>query len=326
MIKFGVCRVRDLHPSDLDTRRGRRKFVAVTLYPEVSCLVSPDRDPLLELVLCRFAGTNRIFKRTYRARFQEFDRELVRLIRLAQVGRDPYRVHDVAVSNGITAVDFYRLLKASCGHRLQYVASDFAPDLLVIRQAGARLTLVLDPITREWLQVVCPPFVFNLQKRENEFVYPINGLIRRWLQWTSCQRLWDRYCAGHPEICQTTIRLLHPECQQLLEHESDFEFQRCDVLQPMEQRFDLVRAMNIFNPAYFTAGDLRRAIRNIHGCLAHAGLFATGSNQDSRSPVDGAIYRKRNAGFERLLAFGAGSPVDAVIAGFDDAASSQACP
>ncbi len=320
MFKFGVYRQRDLCPSDLETKWGRRKFVAMTLYPEISRLTSPDRDSLLELILCRFAGAKRIFKRTHRARFPGFDRELVALISQLHADRRPYRVHDVAVSNGITAVDFYRQLKASRRH-LEYVASDFAPDLLAINQQGERLTLVLDPVTHDWLQIVYPPFVFNLQKRENEFIYPFNGLVRRWLERTSCRRLWDRYCAGQQGIRTTTIRLLHPECQQLLQRESDFAFQRCDILQPMEGRFDLVRAMNILNPAYFAQRDLQRAIRNIHGSLTCGGLLATGSNQDSRSPVAGAIYRQSDGGFERLRVSGAGSPVDAMITQFRRAAS-----
>ena len=313
MLKFGVHRLQDLHPRLLDTRMGRRKFVAVTLYPQVSRSPHPDRDRLLQLILCRFAGANQVFKRTYRHRFGDFDREIARLIRESRFGESHVRVHDVAVSNGVTAVDFYRLLRDCLGERLTYLASDFAPDVVAISQPNRKLTLVLDPRTREWLQLVYPPFVFNLQKRENAFVYPVNSLIRGWLLQTQCQQLWRQYCEQDSAVQVERIELLHPDCQQLLQDGVGFHFQRCDIRQPMEGPFDVVRAMNILHVKYFVAEELRAAIRHIHASLTPGGLFATGSNQDENSPVDGAVYRKSGHGFKRLFVTGTGSPVDTLI-------------
>ncbi len=316
MFKSGVCQLRDLHACNLETKRGRRRFVAVTLYPEVGQLKSPERDRLLELILCRFAGTGRIFKRTHGARFAEFDSDLVRWMERFRHEGDTYRIHDVAVSSGVTALDFYRRVADICPVQLDYLASDSTPELRAISQPGQNLTLVLDPVTQEWLQIVRPPFVFHLQRCERDLIYPINGLLRRWFERTSCRRLWARYQAGDPAIRETTISLLHPDCQSLLQNRSNFRFQRYDILQPSSGSYDLVRAMNILNPAYFSQQDLLRAVANIHASLHCGGLFATGSNQGSDSPVQGAIYRRTDRGFELLTQFGAGSPSGKQIAQF----------
>lgn len=312
MLIFGICRLDQLHARHLLSKRGRRRFVAATLYPEVCDSSHPDRDRLLELVLCQFANANRTYKRTYSHRFREFDQAIAR--QLAGPNRPgTLRVHDLAVSNGITAVELYRLLAQTCHGQIEYLASDLSPGIVAVR--AGKVTLILDPTNHACLQLIRPPFVFNLQKKENARRFPVNWLVRRSLEATHCVELKRRYLAGDPQLQVDEIELLHPECQQLVRSTAPFTFRSIDIMQPMEGPYDLVRAMNILNPGYFGAKELQRAIANIHASLVVGGLLATGSNQDSDSWVDGAIYRKTREGFELVLKTGSGSSVDGHITG-----------
>jgi hypothetical protein len=291
MLKFGVHRIRDLRPETLTSKGGRRKFVAITLYPEVV------EERSLELILCRFADANGIYKRTYRERFQEFDHQIVHWIRELGIDKRVYCAHDLAASNGATSADLYRILPG----KLTFVASDYLPEVAVIGRD--RLSLVYDPATGDWLQIIFPPFVFNLKRRESAALYPLNRLICRWLERARCPALWQQRDRAR------IISLLHPACRDL----SGFHYRRCDVLKPMHGPYDVVRAMNLLNHSYFDREGLRTVIRNIYDSLSSPGLFATGSNQDRGTLVNGAIYRKGPDGFERLCESGAGSPVDDLI-------------
>ncbi len=312
MLIFGIYRLDQLHARHLRTRRGRRRFVAATLYPEVCDSSHPDKDRLLELVLCQFANANRTYKRTYSDRFRQFDQAIVQQL-TGSHRPGTLRVHDLAVSNGITAVELYRLLSPICDGKIDYVASDLSPGVVAVRDG--KVTLILDPTNHTCLQLIRPPFVFNLQKKENARRFPVNWLVRRWLEATQCNDLQRRYVAGDPKLQIDKIELLHPACQQLVDNAAPFTFRSVDIMEPMEGPYDLVRAMNILNPGYFREHELRKAITNIHASLVIGGLFATGSNQASDSSVDGAIYRKTHQGFEQLYQTGSGSPADAHIVG-----------
>lgn len=314
VVIFGVCRLDQLHRGRLQRRLGRRRFVAATLYSEVCNSDHPERDRLLELVLCQLTASNRTYKRTYAARFRQFDQAIVRLLADSARHRS-LRVHDLAVSNGITAVDLYRTLCGQFADRIDFLASDLSTGVVAVRdgQGKGRSTLVLDEVDRSYVQLIRPPFVFNLQKRENGRLFPVNWLVRQWLLRTRCARLRQRYVDGDPRLHVESIELLHPDCRQLADSTEPFRVERVDIMQPIKGRYDLVRAMNVLNPGYFTTADIDRALGNIHTSLVIGGLFATGSNQDSQSPVNGAIYRKTARGFQRLLTSGSCSPVETRI-------------
>jgi chemotaxis methyl-accepting protein methylase len=68
----------------------------------------------------------------------------------------------------------------------------------------------------------------------------------------------------------------------------------------------IVRAMNVLNATYFTQEDLSRILGNFHTALRTGGWLVTGYNEDAGSQVHGAIFRKTDAGFERLWESGRG--------------------
>jgi SAM-dependent methyltransferase len=313
VLKFGVC-----DASDLDLRRlrgifARNRFVAATLYPALAASDHPDRDELLERILFRFSTPNASLKRTQSARFDSFDAAFVEHFRAALEPGRRYWVHDAGVSDGRTAVDFFRRLAAVPELDFRFVASDYAPEVVAFEDTQSRLALVLDPVSKELLQVVWPPFVFNLRKGESPFLFPINHAVRRWLMRSRVPGLLARARAGDPGVRTATIRLLHPSVTALENADERFRFERHDLLAPAPRRYDVVRTMNVLNRSYFSDADLARAVGHVADALSPGGFFVVGANQDRGTPVNGAVYRRMPQGFERVLVHGTGSEIDALV-------------
>jgi hypothetical protein len=316
MLKTGIHRRDQLSQSSVSTFFGKRRFIAVTIYPELAADDRPDAPELLAHILRRFPGPDGTYKRTQRRRFEAFDTRLAELVAAGLPADGSCSVHDLAVSDGGTAVDLFERLAALDGIRLDYTASDLAPDVIAVAAPKGRLTAVLDPVTGRPLQVIRPPFVFNVEKRESAVLYPINRALLAVLLRTTVAGLVRRFVAADPTLVTSRVRLLAPDVLRLLRSDPRFRFVRHDILEPLPGRYDLVRAMNILNPAYFDEARLRTAISRIGAAVSRGGLLATGSNQDAGSTVDGAIYRREDGGFRRLWSSGTGSPVDALILDF----------
>jgi hypothetical protein len=79
--------------------------------------------------------------------------------------------------------------------------------------------------------------------------------------------------------------------------------------------------MNVLNRDYFSEEQLRKAIENIAVSLNAGGLLITGSNTEAGTTVNGGIYQKKGARFERLGASGSRSQVDALITAASDRGS-----
>ena len=318
MFRRGVCDIDQLRRGTRDFV-GRSRFVAISLYSDIAASDAPDRESLLEEVLEWFPTGTGVFKRTQSGRFESFERDIAELVSGLE-DRDPgraLRVHDLGVSDGRTAVDLFRRLTALGQPAIDFLASDVAPDVVVVQGRGERLQVALDTWSDEPVQVIFPPFVFNLTRRENRLVYPGNRAILAILEPTLVARLLARHRRGDPSVEVRQVRLLHPECLALIEDRSvSFRFEKRDVLEPGDDRFDLVRAMNVLNPSYFPPDRMRRAIANIHASLETGGLFAMGSNQDRGSPVLGGIYQRTDTGFQLLRRADRDSPIAGTIESF----------
>jgi hypothetical protein len=312
MLKLGVCHPHELDREHLSGFFGSRKFVSAELYPLACELEPPDRDLVLARILARFPTRNQTLKRTQSTRFASFDAALADQI-AEHFGGKRIEIHDTAVSDGRTAVDLFRALAEHEGLDFSYLASDYAPDVQVVRDDRSSLRVVRDPTDDVLLQVVQPPFVFNVRQGESPFLYPVNRAVLAILLRRRVPDLLARLARGDPGLSTTRVRLLHPSCLALERDDPRFRFERHDLLEPPKRVFDVVRAMNVLNRSYFDHNDLRRAIGNLAASLRPGGLLATGSNEDAGSVVDGGFYRRTEHGFERLASSGAGSPVDDLI-------------
>jgi chemotaxis methyl-accepting protein methylase len=313
MLKTGIYCQDHLSIDTIRSFWGKRKYVAITLYPKVAASEGPDRDRLLEHILCRFATANGSYKRTQSHRFEVFDNQVVQVLQDQQSTEGGWRVHDMAVSDGRTAVDFFMKLAGAIDTRLEFIATDAFSELTAISNSSNSLVLVIDSISKALVQVIRPPFVFNIEKHESSYIYPINRLMLGITLRTSVKRVLDQYHAGDPGIRSEQIQLLSPECIRLIKMDSRFKFGKYSILEPQSGKYNLIRAMNVLNRSYFSDTDIRKCVLNIKDGLLRDGLFVVGSNQDAGSTVDGAVYQWIGSRFKELRVSGQGAAIKGIM-------------
>jgi hypothetical protein len=80
-------------------------------------------------------------------------------------------------------------------------------------------------------------------------------------------------------------------------------------------QFHAIRASNVLNVQYFDETQLMHAVSILHGYLKDKGLLVVSRNVgDYPKEVEkGTLWRKSNAGFERIVTFGGGSEIQDVV-------------
>lgn len=308
MIKTGVHSMAQIEKSGLDAITaplGGRRKISVTLYPSLTD--HKDADDIAEAILHQFTDGRKAFKRTYARRFPEFDRDITAFLASHFPADHALQVHDVAVSDGRTAVDFFTTLTGSFP-ALSYHASDYNPILSVVERDDLRITL---DNAGNILEICRPPFVFNRMVRDSYKYYPLNHLILLFMQMTSVPALMKAYKAG--DVSAKKFFLVAPQATKLAQDDRRFVLGQHDILQPFAGQYDVIRAMNVLNLDYFSVEEFRRIAGHLHAALKEDGILVTGSNQDPGTPVDGAIYRRTAIGFEEIKRFGNGSYVHHII-------------
>ncbi|QDV62930.1 hypothetical protein [Crateriforma conspicua] len=300
MWKTGIYRIDDLRGDATTRLRGEPMNISVTLYPAVC--ESPGLEPWAERILDRFSDQCGAFKRTYAGRFDDFDRRVTSRLKESWDGRS-LRIHDVGVSDARTSVDWFQTLVKSFPS-VEYMASDFQPTVWVLVESRCTVTVTE---AGELLEIVYPPFVFNCIKRDSYRHYPINHLVRSWVQRYVAEPLAEKY--RRHQIAGRAIQLFAPEAVRLDHTDARFQLSQHDMTGPMPQNVDCVRAMNVLNPSYFSDDQFDVILANFYDGLSDKGFLVTGSNGDAGSPVDGGVYRKTDTGFSLVESFGGGSPI-----------------
>jgi hypothetical protein len=212
-------------------------------------------------------------------------------------------VHDIGVSDARTACDFFQKLAARFPH-LSYYASDYEPSLMMLRSGKGGSVVTLNK-KGEAIEIVMPPFVFNLVKPENFLFYPINYAFFLFARAIVLRRTLAKYRAGNIE--PLPLVLFCPAARDLAASDGRFRLLEYDLLKPhaLPCRVDVVRVMNVLNSSYFDPQQLSIAVGHIFDSLALGGLLIIGSNDAAGTEVRGAIYRKLSQGFQVLAKSGA---------------------
>jgi hypothetical protein len=314
MLKLGICTIDDLVTARRSVARKRfRPNYYIGLYEEALKTETLDDAQWQERILEPFAVRNAVFKRTARERFSDFDDATIQVLRNQQLLRRACTVHDLAVSDARTACDLFDKLVPEFGDALEFYATDICLKVSAIRQPGGRLTLVVDPSGR-LLQIVFPPFVLPVSTSEPWVLYPLNRVLRAVLLRTEARKLLSILRERPDEVEQREILLLCREAREHLARYQNFHVETYDMLEPPGRKFEIVRAMNIFNRTYFSDAVLARAVDKVVESLSEGGIFVTGSNQDAGTTVNGSIYRKSGGRFIREYESALGSPIDHLIA------------
>src|SRR5579885_3462278 len=293
-------------------RKHFRPNCYIGLYEEALSLNGAGADFWQEVILEPFAVNNAVFKRTAKARFNDFDCKTVELMCEESAARSTFVIHDMAVSDARTACGLFDRLAPKMRGALQFYAPDLCLKVFSVRRPGGRLILIVDS-GGHILQIVFPPFVIPISIDEPWLLYPVNRIARAILMRTAVKRLTSLMKDNPGAVQRREILLLCREAREHLRLHRNFHVETYDMLDPPRHRFDAVRAMNIFNRTYFPDAVLSAAIGNIFESLNPGGLFVTGSNQNAGSAVNGSIYRKSAGRFVRLFQSALGSPVDDLV-------------
>jgi hypothetical protein len=313
MFKLGIFKNEQLTPDHLEGLVNSRKFIALDLYNSLDGLPAAEIDKIQERMLRWFRVYNGVLKCTYARRFDDFDRLCGSAISAHFPTSQVIRVHDIGVSDGRTSCDLYDHLNGLYGGRLDFLASDYAPLLYVLKRSHGANRLIVDD-QQHVLQIVTPPFVFiTVGRRERITPYPLNFLIRHLVTLLYARPLLESYKAGSPDIRRTRIELLGRSCRAYMSKHDNFRFDAYDVFSGSTERFDIIRAMNVLNYSYFSEPQLIQAAESIVHSLNEGGLLITGSNNEQGTVVNGGIYRETNGRMQRIDTSGKGSEIDAVI-------------
>jgi hypothetical protein len=316
MFQRGICTVDDLVRASQtisETRPYLRRPCYIGLYEAAATAADTPAHRLQEAILERFAVANGSFKRTSGRRFGKFDELTLQVLRGQPALRHRFVVHDMAISDGRTACEWYAKLSAEFGDALEFYGTDLCFEVTALRVPKARTTVVLDN-KGSILQLIFPPFVLptKLSRREKLF-YPLKSALRMALMSTAVGRVMKLYSAGGGSLERHQITLTCPELRARRTCSPNFHIETYDAFELAPRQYSVVRAMNIFNRSYFSDRDISLAIENIFRSLTEDGVFVTGSNSDAGSTVDGAIYVRSHGGVTRICSSGAGSQIDHLL-------------
>ncbi|HMS26220.1 MAG TPA: hypothetical protein PKC80_02465 [Burkholderiaceae bacterium] len=274
---------------------GGKRHASLTLYEHAKGHVLSDA--WAEHILLFASDSRGTYKRTYCNRFDEFDAICMKHIANNFDFKTALNVHDVAVSDARTACDFFSKLVKKYPV-MNYIASDYDSVLKVVEVGNQKVTL---DTQNQPIEIVFPPFVFNLKRIDKTYLYPINHLFFLYASKFLLPRIMHRFETGELKITKS-IAFFSQRAIKLAQIDHRFKLMTYDILQPsiLNTPVQVIRAMNVLNPAYFDLEKLQIVIGHFFNALAQGGLLVTGSNGDSNSPVRGGIYRKRGNGFDVL--------------------------
>jgi hypothetical protein len=312
MLKFGICSLEQLARSrTFLMSKYLRRACYVGLYEDVGCIDGETGRRWEEEILSGFTLANGAFKRTSRERMGQFDHATIAALKDVACGRKPLVVHDMAVSDGRTACDFFLKLSAEFDDSIEFYATDVCLKVIAVREPGRRTTVVVDD-KNNVLQLMRPPFVLPMRAIES-WLFPVNRLLRIVLMRTAAKRALERHKSGDKKLEQREVQLVCREARRLLMERKNFYLDEYDVFEKPPRSHSLVRAMNIFNLSNFPKAAIAAALVNVYESLEEQGLFVVGSNGDAGSTVDGGIYRKVGGGFSCVYSSGKGSAINDVV-------------
>jgi chemotaxis methyl-accepting protein methylase len=112
---------------------------------------------------------------------------------------------------------------------------------------------------------------------------------------------------GDPRVVSTPVLVAQPDWRARLAADLRLTFTSWNILDPWPGTpANLVRAMNILNPSYFTFDQQVQAFQNLFNAMQEGGLLAAGSNEGANSVVDGTLYRRKGANLVVLETSGKG--------------------
>ncbi len=289
---------------------GIRRRIAIDLIDEIDRL----GDPVLRSALFeRIVDVRGAFKRTYPDRFSDFDGLLVAQWGPHGGGERAAQWLDVGVSDGTTSLPLIAAVDRMSQGRFTFTVTDLDGGYVRLSRGRAPERRVIADASGSIVQIIVPPFLFT--HRESRYLFPLNRMLR-----PAAERFAGRLVAdwrtGSADVDVSEIHLLSPGMRERLAADRRVAFRAWDILEPWTgETAGCVRAMNVLNPGYFDADQMKRAVRNLFAAVRDGGLLAMGSNEDAGTPVDGIICRRMGDRLVVLASSGRGFRAPAALTG-----------
>jgi len=320
MVKWGICTA----AQDVAWRRMWRRGL-------VSCSLLRAGDPPAKEEIARFERlmkqiqlSNGVSRTTFRGRFSQWNEEIQQCLeQVFPPGPAPLDVADWAVSNGITAIEWFERLRRSYP-AVEFTASDRTLYLIEAHLPETAETYILEPGGTP-VQYVRDPFVLSLTQPVR-WVYWVNRRLwrRAWGNWRNrwsrelqIPRGWSGLEEGGisveaPPFVLRKLPLVHPEVVHLMTHCRQFHIRRHSIFDALPEPVNVIRTMNIFNRAYFSEDTLTEGARAVWRSLRPGGIWIAGRTVKENPPRhEATIYRRQERGWEIRKRVEGGSETEA---------------
>lgn len=256
-------------------------FVRKFFVFDLSHLNQVQDDQLFDAIFSSISNPNGTSKTTADKRLKELDEWMLPLI-----PDRPYRVHDVAVSSGITSLDLYQKLKTQKNCSSFHISDKYAQ----VRYKGKTIKRFYDTGGKCMFLYVWGLYAI----KQTSWIFFLSKI------------LYDLFKTPL-ENYDTEVWLLHPEVVKKIDTK-EWVFEDYDVFDTaISERFDLVRCMNLLNPIQFTDNQMKTAIENIKHSLVNNGFLLLGRTTMSSNTHRASLLKKVNNEFVVLKDINGGS-------------------
>ncbi len=278
--------------------------ISYDILNDVSSMPDTIMERVLELTYEKLPAGKATNKRklTYPGRYAAVDLAIERAI--AETFPDDMflRVHDMAVSNGITAVELFS--RISDRSNFSFRASDYYNELKFIDAHGWRAFFDVDG---NLMQFVRGRLVIQ-GSRPEPARYPVNRLLQRLLNATVASAARRKLISGD----YNTIPLFHPDCFDLARRDPRFTLGGDNFFDRSPAQYEVIRVMSGFaNLAETRAAD---AISGLARQLSIGGLLVVGENSGRESrETPATIFSRTENGFSILRTLDGGTTFTKLI-------------
>lgn len=255
---------------------------------------------------------NGTYKYTYSHRLDDLNEMVMGLL----PERRPLRIMDVAVSSGISTLEWIEALERA-GIEHEMVAGDLVVKTYLI-SVGKHLHVLADstgyPLQYDLFGRVMP----GQPGRKHRALYflPLRLLNKRLAQFgntadSRSNAMKRQSSAQNSKNCQH-IALVSPRLQE----RASLKIVEDDILadaSPIVEGFHVLRAANILNRSYFDEQTLSRMIVNLRRRLTPNGLFIVCSTNSDNINHGTVFSLTRDGSFESVARIGNGSEVERLI-------------
>jgi len=263
--------------------------------PTASAFLSSAYDPALEReFFARVILSNGSVKTTYEHRLDDLNELVLPYIR--ELSR-PVQILDVAASSGVSSAEWYEQLAAQ-GIPCSLTATDLSVNAFHV------CTGAVEAVLDKELQVIHIGIGgLGIRPRSNH--NPIHNLVtntaKAYIRWKLQQGL------KYEPMRLISKRFSESPNLQMIEGDL-----LAKTNPAMQRRFDVIRAANVLNLAYFPENVLSSMIANLKAHLLDGGLFIV-CRTDLDAANSATLFRLKNFRFTVLSRIGIGSEVEALV-------------